>query len=167
MIKETNYLIVLIDYKMSNFIERTNLKCYKLPGHIRECKEEYRDWYEKAYQFWHDVMKSEMEKEGLEDIEAKLASDSLMLFEDIYILTVELDLRKKSVIPAAEPGSSRRDLGSSRFALDRDDKITKFCVSPIGFPVRHFMKFIENNQRFTSIPTFFFKCYSIFYSIIV
>jgi thiamine biosynthesis lipoprotein ApbE len=41
-----------------------------------------------------------------------------------------LNLRKKSVIPAAEPGSSRRDLGSSRFALDRDDKITKFWVNP-------------------------------------
>ena len=35
-----------------------------------------------------------------------------------------------TVIPAEEPGSSRLDLGSARFALDRDDKKSPFCVSP-------------------------------------
>jgi hypothetical protein len=36
------------------------------------------------------------------------------------------------VIPAVEPGSLGKDLGSARVALDRDDKITKLCVSPIA-----------------------------------
>ncbi len=63
------------------------LNCYVLPGHIRDCKAEYLELYNKAYNFWYHFMGAEMRLEKLEDIETKLSSDAYMLFEDIFILT--------------------------------------------------------------------------------
>lgn len=63
-----------------------NLKCYVLPGHIRDCKPEFHQLYGSAYRFWRVFMGYEMNKEHLEDIEKKLSSDAFMLFEDIFTL---------------------------------------------------------------------------------
>lgn len=63
-----------------------NLKCYVLPGHIRNCKSEFYSHYNSAYDFWRVFMGYEMSKENLDNIDEKLASDSFMLFEDVYTL---------------------------------------------------------------------------------
>lgn len=62
------------------------LKCYVFPGHIRDCKPEFKKLYNTAYRFWRVFMGYEMNKEKLEDIDSKLSSDGFMLFEDIYTL---------------------------------------------------------------------------------
>ncbi|MBP9722899.1 MAG: hypothetical protein KBD64_07060 [Gammaproteobacteria bacterium] len=62
------------------------ITCCVLPGHIRDCKSEYLPLYNRAFDFWHELMGHEMRSEKLEDIETKLSSDGYMLFQDIYVL---------------------------------------------------------------------------------
>lgn len=70
----------MIDTKVSNLV------CYVLPGHIRDCKPEYVEFYNLAYDFWRIFMGLEMQREQLEDIDKKLASDGFMLFQDVFTL---------------------------------------------------------------------------------
>lgn len=69
----------------------SNLKCYVLPGHIRDCQPKFISLYNQAYEFWRHFMGQEMRTENLTDIENKLSSDGFMLFEDIYVLCDERD----------------------------------------------------------------------------
>lgn len=62
------------------------LKCCVLPGHIRDCDRSYIEHYNSAYDFWRIFMGLEMQREHLDDIDKKLASDGFMLFEDIFTL---------------------------------------------------------------------------------
>lgn len=82
----------------SNYYSKiNNIKLYVLPGHIRYCKPEYWFLYEKTYDFWQKFMKAEMQSENIEDIESKLSSDSYMLFEDIYVLTNNIDNNEQNI----------------------------------------------------------------------
>lgn len=63
-----------------------SLSCYVFPGHIRDCRPEFTERYNTAYDFWRVFMGYEMRNEKLKDIEEKLSSDPYMLFKDIYTL---------------------------------------------------------------------------------
>ncbi len=109
-------MTVVIDSRIQN------IKCIILPGHIRDCKPEYLELYNRVYEFWHYFMGMEMRSENLTELTEKLASDGFMLFGDIYVL-VYMPLRRDG--DKAEAAEKREIVGI--FCFD-DKDVTSSAV---------------------------------------